>query len=93
MRIARSSIGSVAAKGPTQSSELCAGITPRRLTRPKVGLRPNTPQQQAGMRTEPPVSVPSEKSHRPAATAAAEPLEEPPGIRPGKCGLGAVPQA
>ena len=32
----------------------------------------------AGTRTEPPVSVPRAKSARPQATAAAEPLEEPP---------------
>ncbi|MNP67606.1 hypothetical protein D3C76_1634580 [compost metagenome] len=77
------SIWMLAAKGPTQSREVCAGITPTRLMRPKVGLKPNTPQQAAGTRTEPPVSVPREKSQRPAATAAAEPLEEPPGTRPG----------
>ena len=35
------------------------------------------------MRTEPPVSLPSAKSQTPAATAAAEPLDEPPGRRPG----------
>jgi hypothetical protein len=46
-------------------------------------LRPNTPQQAAGVRIDPPVSVPSAKSHSPAATAAAEPLDDPPGIWPG----------
>ena len=33
------------------------------------------------MRTDPPVSLPSAKSQAPAAAAAAEPLDEPPGIR------------
>src|SRR3546814_1892827 len=33
------------------------------------------------MRIEPPVSVPRAKPHRPAATATAEPLDEPPGNR------------
>ena len=32
----------------------------------------------AGARTEPPVSVPSAKSHKPFDTAAAEPEDEPP---------------
>ncbi|MNE58613.1 hypothetical protein D3C80_1536540 [compost metagenome] len=91
MLMARTSIGKLAANGPTQSRLVRAGITPLRLTRPNVGLSPNTPQQQAGTRTEPPVSVPKLKSARPAATAAAEPLDEPPGMRPGKRGLAAVP--
>ena len=45
----------------------------------------------AGTRTEPPVSLPSAKSHALAAAAAAEPLEEPPGSRPGARGLIGVP--
>jgi hypothetical protein len=40
---------------------------------------PMTPQQVAGLRTEPPVSVPSVPGARPVATATAEPLDEPPG--------------
>jgi hypothetical protein len=45
----------------------------------------------AGTRVDPPVSVPSAKSHRPAATAAAEPLDDPPGTRPGARTLSGVP--
>jgi hypothetical protein len=45
-------------------------------------LRPTTPQNAAGWRIEPPVSVPSEAGHSPAATAADEPPELPPGTRP-----------
>jgi hypothetical protein len=41
------------------------------------------PQQAAGIRTEPPVSVPIAKSTSPAATTVAEPLDEPPGISAG----------
>ncbi len=37
------------------------------------------PQQVAGLRTEPPVSVPSAAGASPAASAAPEPLDEPPG--------------
>ena len=49
------------------------------------------PQQAAGIRTEPPVSVPSATSACPVATATAEPLDEPPGTRRGSSGLGGVP--
>src|SRR6478736_8720005 len=37
------------------------------------------PQQVAGLRTEPPVSVPSAAGTMPAASATPEPLDEPPG--------------
>ena len=59
--------------------------------RPKVGRSPMMPQKEAGPRTEPPVSLPSAKSTSPAATAAAEPDDEPPGTRPGAAGLIGVP--
>ena len=39
------------------------------------------PVSAAGWRIEPPVSVPIAHGTRPAATAAAEPPEEPPGTR------------
>ena len=81
------------AKGPTQSKELDGGYTPFLLTRPKVGFKPKTPQHAAGIRIEPPVSVPRVKSACLAATAAAEPLEDPPGISSGYLGLMGVPKA
>ena len=49
------------------------------------------PQKPAGMRTEPPVSVPMAKSTSLPATAAAEPLDDPPGTRPGAFTLVGVP--
>ncbi len=49
-------------------------------TRPTVGRNPVTPFSAAGMRMEPPVSVPSEISLNPAATAEPEPPLEPPGM-------------
>ena len=52
-----------------------------------MGLRPTTPQSAAGWRMEPPVSEPSESATSPAATAAAEPPEEPPGTRSVSQGL------
>lgn len=42
---------------------------------------PVMPQNDAGWRMEPPVSVPVTAGARPAATATAEPPEEPPGTR------------
>ena len=39
------------------------------------------------MRTEPRVSVPRAASQMPAATAAAEPALEPPGVNPARRGL------
>ena len=42
---------------------------------------PVTPQKLAGWRIEPPVSVPVAAGSRRAATAAAEPPDEPPGTR------------
>jgi hypothetical protein len=62
---------------------------PCRLTRPNVGRSPLTPQKAAGYWIEPQVSDASVKGSSPAATAVAEPLEEPPdhretsqGVRP-----------
>src|ERR1039457_4284631 len=49
------------------------------------------PQQAAGIRTEPPVWVPSPTSASPLATATAEPLDEPPGTRPASSGFTGVP--
>ena len=46
--------------------------------RPKLGRRPYSPENDAGTRIEPPVSLPSAKSHNEAATAAADPQDEPP---------------
>ena len=42
---------------------------------------PTMPVSAAGWRMDPPVSVPSAAMQASAATAAAEPPEEPPGIR------------
>jgi hypothetical protein len=49
------------------------------------------PQKLAGARTEPPVSVPSARSASSAATATAEPEEEPPGSLSGARGLIGAP--
>jgi hypothetical protein len=56
-------------------------------------LQPDDPAVRAGIRTLPPVSLPSAASSIPAATAAPLPLEEPPGIRPAAAGLSTGPWA
>src|SRR5262249_59710770 len=75
------------AMGPGWSMEAARGMTPSPLTRPKVGLQPATPQYVAGRVIEPPVCEPSAPRHMPQASAAADPLLEPPGVRLGSQGL------
>src|SRR5258708_1127315 len=53
-----------------------------------VGRRPTTPQHDAGIRTDPPMSSPNATVAIPAATAAALPPLDPPGVTPGRPGLG-----
>src|SRR5687768_14806952 len=54
---------------------------------------PTTPQNAAGCLTEPPVSDPSAIGAMPAATAAADPPDEPPGTRARSWGLRVGPNA
>src|SRR5699024_8378949 len=49
-------------------------------TSPHVGLIPQTPVKLAGIRMDPPPSVPVASGPIPAATAAAAPPLEPPGV-------------
>ena len=49
------------------------------------------PQKCAGQRIEPPMSLPSSSGVNPAATAAAAPPDEPPGVRVVSHGLLVVP--
>src|ERR671933_1993302 len=67
------------------------------LTRPRVGLSPTRPHSLAGMRIEPPPSLACASGTSPAATAAAEPPEDPPvecagfqGLRAGGLHAGSV---
>ena len=61
--------------------------------RPREGFSANRPQQAAGMRSEPPPSLPEAMGTTPAATAAAEPPLEPPLVREGSQGLFTRPKA
>src|SRR5256886_17253116 len=54
---------------------------------------PTTPQNDAGWRTQPPVSEPSPAGTAPAPTSAAEPPEEPPGTRVLSIGCTTRPKA
>src|SRR5689334_1808469 len=56
-------------------------------TRPKVGLWPTTPQNAAGIRIDPPPSVPRAIVVAPYATEAPAPPLEPPGVRSSDQGL------
>ena len=68
--------------GPTESSEWASGSTPSSGTRRAVGLNPTTPLSAAGMRVEPPVSVPIAPATMPSVTEIAAPDDDPPGTRP-----------
>src|SRR5207247_6464281 len=61
--------------------------------RPYEGLWPKTPAHDAGMRIEPPPSVPMWSGPRPAAAAAEAPPLEPPGDRSSAQGLRVAPKS
>jgi len=58
------------------------GTPPSSGTRACVGLKPTMPLKAAGIRHEPPVSVPSAPWAMPSATDTAPPDDEPPGTWP-----------
>ena len=59
--------------------------------RPAVPFMPSRPLKAAGMRMDPPPSPPLAMGTSPPATAAAEPPDEPPAVRPCCQGLWVVP--
>src|SRR3954463_10801898 len=61
--------------------------------RPRLGFRPTSPQAEAGMRIEPPPSLPCASDTIPDATAAPLPPDGPPGVRPVSHGLRVAPFA
>src|SRR5271169_2225447 len=70
------------ASGPTESRLGASGKTPLSDTRAWVGLNPTMPQKAAGVRHDPPVSVPSVAGVLPSGRLTAPPEVEPPGIWP-----------
>ena len=87
----RATSSTVRAIGPGLSWLTLIGTTPRVGTAPTVGLMPATPLSEAGQVIDPSVSVPIDKGARPAATAAPEPEDEPPGLRSNAHGLPVSP--
>src|SRR5207342_345945 len=61
-------------------------------TRPRLGRSPTTPQNDAGLRNEPPMSEPSASGTMPAARAHAAPPLDPPALRVGSTGFTVVPK-
>jgi hypothetical protein len=73
--------------GPAWSQVQDSGSAPANGIASKLGLKPTTPQNAAGIRTEPPVSLPSPATPIPVATHTPAPLEDPPAWRDGSCGF------
>src|SRR5579883_1863932 len=71
---------------PAHASPIAGAIE----TRPRDGLMPTRPQQAAGIRIEPPPSLPSAIEFIPAARETAAPPLEPPAVYCGFHGLRAV---
>ena len=87
-RTSRSAAVSATVRVSTPScTRNCSPISGACDTRPRCGLRPTRPQHAAGMRSEPPPSLPCANGTMPAATAAALPPDEPPGVRVGSHGF------
>src|SRR5476649_2926863 len=59
--------------------------------RARVGFRPNSPHADAGIRIEPPPSLPCAIGTTRLATATAEPPDEPPDVRVASHGFRVVP--
>src|SRR5436853_4263447 len=76
---------------PIVSYDVEFGFTPAGLIASNVGLNPTTPQNAAGRITDPPVCVPNASGTMSSPTAAAAPLEEPPGVCSGLRGLRVLP--
>ena len=76
----------VSTESVTIFTGICAELSPM-MRRPRVGLRPTRPHVAAGMRIEPPPSLPCAMGTTPDATSAAEPPEEPPELRDVSHGL------
>src|SRR6266446_1384905 len=68
----------------------CAGPSE---VRPREPLSPTSPQKEAGIRTDPPASLPCAIATMPEATAAAAPPLDPPAVRSVFQGLRVAPHA
>ena len=59
--------------------------------RPNVAFSPNNPVKPAGIRIDPPPSPPVQIGSRPPAMDAADPPDEPPGVRSRSYGFDVAP--
>src|SRR5437764_13772746 len=71
----------VRASGPCTDRPLMSELSGALDTRPRLVLMPNKPLTLAGMRTDPPPSLPGAAATRPLATAAPAPPLDPPAER------------
>src|SRR5260370_29233056 len=77
---AKAASATPAANTPAVSSDQEKHFMPTVGRSRKDGLNPAMPQKAAGRMTEPPVWLPSAIGSMPAAIAAAEPEDDPPGV-------------
>ena len=77
----RAASATVRASGPSVDRPARSGLSGPPEIRPRVGLIPNRPHTLAGIRIEPPPSLPWAAGARPAATAAPAPPLDPPAER------------
>src|SRR5687768_18379142 len=92
---AMTSISSAASETGRVIGPACArvpnGLAGNIGTSPYVGFSATVPVKDAGMRTDPPPSVPTDHGPMPRPTAVALPPLEPPGVRAGFHGLPVEP--
>ena len=88
--IIRAASATVRVIGPTWAS-VPKGLSGEAGTRPKLGFSPKMPVKPAGMRMEPPPSVPRWSAPMPQAAATAAPPLEPPGVLLWSHGLRVMP--
>src|ERR1700684_1136455 len=87
----RAASATVRASGPSVDRPARSGLSGPDEIRPRLGLIPNSPHTLAGIRIEPPPSLPWAAGARPAGTAAGAPPLDPPaggGRSPGGGGGG-----
>src|SRR5436305_12191577 len=85
--VASAQLRTEAPSTPMVSKLVAKGRQPSASTSPGAGFKATNPQNAAGIRSEPAVSVASASGVTPAATATADPDEEPPGLSPGSIGF------
>ena len=80
-------VGDVRPNVPSVSSRALRRLTPAVERQPWRGLKPTTPQNDAGRITEPPVCVPRRAAPSRPPPRRRSPHDEPPGVRSGSRGL------